>query len=115
MAAIQQNRVSTNVRSEVYNNTTSINGDKAIAEAVVQNIISDLGGNAQLRSLFNRISGPLTAEKGIMVLALLKELPTLTVVPNEVNKNPQTGKTMITWKRYIDITNHQTTTFLTST
>jgi hypothetical protein len=68
MAAIQQNSVKTNVRSENISNTSTVTGDKAIAEAVVEGIVNKLGDNGKLSQLFSQISGPLTAEKGLIAL-----------------------------------------------
>jgi hypothetical protein len=115
MAAIQQNRVSTNVRAEEIKSTSTVSGDKAIAESLVKGIIDKLSDNPKLNQLFDRIRGPLTAEKGIAAITIIKELPMLIVVPNEVNKDPTRNAFLITRKRYFDITNHQTTTFLTPT
>ena len=79
------NRIGVGLERDPLTGGTLLHGDKKVSEAVVQQLSKRLNEIKYNADVANLQQLPLTVEKCVLALRLIKDLPNIAIVPNKMN------------------------------
>src|SRR5262249_41890290 len=108
-AILGYHKVSLDVEPEKIGETRTVYGDETISMETIKDIAKFMSeiGDHDGSNIMNAAKGTLTLEKCAIVAKMIEKHPFLTVVPNDMNKDPKDGNILLTRKMTVGLNDQQ--------